>query len=154
MSAASIHSRGRIVMTRQQVEALFARRETALSQRDVAGLSSLYADDVVVESPMAGGAVHGRTAADEVNRAFIAGFPDVSFTRDALVVDGDRAVWIGEVRGTDTGGFMGLSATGKPFRLPMVMVFGLKDGAIVREQRIYDFSGMLIQIGVMKARPV
>jgi predicted ester cyclase len=66
---------------------------------------------------MAGGAVQGRRAADEVNRAFIAGFPDVSFTRDALMVDGDRVVWIGEVRDTDTGGFMGLAATGKPFRL-------------------------------------
>jgi steroid delta-isomerase-like uncharacterized protein len=140
-------------MTRLHVEALFARREAALSQRDVAAISSLYSDDVVVESPMAGGAVHGRTAADEVNRAFIAGFPDVSFTREALMIDGDRAVWIGEVRGTDTGGFMGLAATGKPFRLPMVMVFVLRDGAIVSERRIYDFSGMLIQIGVLKAKP-
>jgi steroid delta-isomerase-like uncharacterized protein len=151
---AATHQLRKYAMTRQQVEALFARRETALNQRDVAAISSLYADDVVVESPMAGGAVQGRTAADEVNRAFIAGFPDVSFTRDALVVDGDRVVWIGEVRGTDTGGFMGLAATGKPFRLPMVMVFALRDGAIVREQRIYDFSGMLIQIGVLKARPM
>ena len=140
-------------MTRQQVEALFARREAALTRRDVSAISSLYADDVVVESPMAGGVVHGRTAADEVNSAFIAGFPDLSFTREALVIDGDRVVWIGEVRGTDTGGFMGLTATGKPFRLPMVMVFGLRDGAIVHERRIYDFSGMLIQIGVLKAKP-
>jgi steroid delta-isomerase-like uncharacterized protein len=152
MSAAT-HQLRKQAMTRQQVQALFARRETALSQRDVSAISSLYADDVVVESPMAGGPVQGRAAADEVNRAFVAGFPDVNFTRDALVIDGDRAVWIGEVRGTDTGGFMGLAATGKPFRLPMVMVFSLRDGAIVREQRIYDFSGMLIQIGLLKAKP-
>ena len=30
----------------------------------------------------------------------------------------------------------------------------LKDGAIVREQRIYDFTGMLIQIGLLKAKPL
>jgi len=57
------------------------------------------------------------------------------------------------VSGNDTGGFLGLAPTGKPFRLPMVMVCALKDGAIVREQRIYDFTGMLIQIGVLKAKP-
>jgi predicted ester cyclase len=141
-------------MTRQQVEELFARRDAAVSQYDVVGVSALNSDDVVVSSPMAGGTVHGRAAVEEVNRAYFAGFPDVTFTREALVIDGDRAVWIGEVRGTDTGGFMGLAATGKPFRLPMVMVCTLKDGAIIREQRIYDFTGMLIQIGVLKAKPI
>src|SRR5262245_43652418 len=141
-------------MTRQQVEALFARRDNAIAQHDVAGITAQYADDAVVESPTAGGTVTGRKAIEEVTRAWFVGFPDVTFTRESLVIDGDRAVWIGEVRGTDTGGFMGLAPTGKPFRLPMVMVCGVKDGAIVHEQRIYDFSGMLIQIGVMKARPV
>jgi steroid delta-isomerase-like uncharacterized protein len=141
-------------MTRKQVEALFDRRETALTQRDIPSLSAFYADDVVVESPMAGGTVHGRAAVDEVNRAFVTGFPDVTFTRDLLAIDGDRVVWMGEVRGTDTGGFMGIPATGKPFRLPFVMIFTLKDGVIVHEKRIYDFSGMLMQIGVLKAKPL
>jgi predicted ester cyclase len=141
-------------MTRQQVEALFARRDAAVSQHDVVGISALNSEDVVVSSPMAGGTVVGRAAVDEVNRAYFSGFPDVTFTREALVIDDDRAVWIGEVRGTDTGGFMGLYATDRPFRLPMVMVCTLKDGVIVREQRIYDFTGMLIQIGVLKAKPL
>jgi steroid delta-isomerase-like uncharacterized protein len=141
-------------MTRQQVEELFARRDAAANQHDVASISALNSDDVVVSSPMAGGTIHGRAAVDEVNGAYFAGFPDVTFTRETLVIDGDHAVWIGEVRGTDTGGFMGLPATGKPFHLPMVMVCTLKDGVIIREQRIYDFTGMLIQIGVLKAKPI
>jgi steroid delta-isomerase-like uncharacterized protein len=141
-------------MTRQQVEALFARRDAALARHDLHTITALYADDAVVQSPTAGGTVTGRKAIDEVTRAWFAGFPDVTFTREELVVEGERAVWIGEVRGTDTGGFMGLAPTNKPFRLPMVMVHRLRDGAIVHEQRIYDFSGMLIQIGVLKARPI
>ena len=141
-------------MTRKQVEALIVRREKAQSQHDVPGISVLYTDDVVVESPMAGGRVHGRAAVDEVNHAWIAAFPDAAFTRETLVIEGDVAVWIGEVRGTDTGGFMGIAATGKPFRLPMVLVYTVQDGFICREQRIYDFSGMLIQIGVLKAKPI
>ena len=141
-------------MNRQQMEAFFARRETALSQRDVAAITAQFADDAIVHSPTAGGSVSGRKAIEDVTRAWFAGFPDVVFLRDLLVIDGDRGVWIGEVHGNDTGGFMGLPPTGKPFRLPMVMVCTLKDGAIVREQRIYDFTGMLIQIGVLKARPL
>ena len=63
-------------------------------------------------------------------------------------------MWIGEVRGTDTGGFMGLPPTRKPFRVPMVMLCTVKDGYIVREQRIYDFTGMLMQIGLLKGKPL
>ena len=143
-----------IVLTRKQFEALILRREKAQSQHDIPAISRLYTDDVVVDSPMAGGAVHGRAAVDEVNRAFTAAFPDSAFTRETLVIEGDVAVWIGEVRGTDTGGFLGMAPTGKPFRLPMVFVYTVKDGAIAHEQRIYDFSGMLIQIGVLKAKPI
>jgi steroid delta-isomerase-like uncharacterized protein len=141
-------------MTRKQVEALVVRRENAQNEHDVAGMTALYSDDVVVDSPMAGGTVRGRAANEDVNRAWATAFPDATFTREALVIDGDRAVWIGEARGTDTGGFMGIPATGKPFRLPMVLVYAMKDGAIVHEQRIYDFTGMLIQIGVLKAKPL
>ncbi len=33
-------------------------------------------------------------------------------------------------------------------------MYTLKDGKVVHERRIYDFTGMLIQIGVLKAKPV
>jgi steroid delta-isomerase-like uncharacterized protein len=141
-------------MTRRQVEALFVRRETLMNQHDAAAITALYADDVIVESPMAGGVVHGRVANEEVNRAFFAGFPDAAFTRETLAIDGVQVAWIGEVRGTDTGGFLGIPPTSKPFRLPMVFVFTVKDGLIVHEKRVYDFTGMLIQIGVLKAKPL
>src|SRR5438094_162302 len=130
-------------MTRQQVESLFARRDRAMSRRDAAAFDVLYATDAVVESPTAGGTVTGRKAIDEITRAWFNGFPDMTFTPKTLLVDGDRAVSIGEVRGTDTGGFMGLPPTNKPFRLPIVFLCTVKDGLVVHEQRIYDFTGML-----------
>ena len=141
-------------MTRQQIENLFSRRDEAHLRHDVAGVTKLYSEDAVVESPTAGGVVQGRAAITEVTRAWFSGFPDVTFTRQTLAIDGDHAVWIGEVRGTDTGGFMGLPPTRKPFRVPMVMLCAVKDGYIVREQRIYDFTGMLMQIGLLKGKPL
>jgi len=141
-------------MTREQIENLFARRDSAIKNRDAAAVTSLYANDAVVESPTAGGTVKGRNAIEEVTRAWFDGFPDVIFTKATLVIDGNRAVWIGDIHGTDTGGFMGLPPTNKPFRLPIVFDCTLEDGRIVREQRIYDFTGMLLQIGVLKAKPI
>jgi predicted ester cyclase len=48
---------------------------------------------------------------------------------------------------------MGLPPTGRHFQFPGVFVFTVENGEIVREQRIYDFTGMLVQIGVLKVKP-
>jgi len=36
----------------------------------------------------------------------------------------------------------------------MVFIYTLKNDKVVHERRIYDFTGMLIQIGVFKTRPI
>ena len=38
-------------------------------------------------------------------------------------------------------------------RVPVVFLYEPRGDKIVRERRIYDFTGMLVQIGVLKARP-
>ena len=142
-------------MTRQDVEEIFARRQQALAQRDAATLGSLHSADCVLESPTAGGTVYGRPAIEEVYRAWFTAFPDVAFAPDeALLIDGDRVAQRLTTTGTDTGGFLGLPPTGKAFRVPLVVLCTLVDNQIVHERRIYDFTGMLIQIGVLRARPV
>jgi steroid delta-isomerase-like uncharacterized protein len=141
-------------MNRQEIEQLFARRDRYLAERNVEGLSALFAEDAVVESPTAGGTVRGRAAVQAITQTWFVGFPDVVFATEHIIIDGDRVVWVGETSGTDTGGFFGLPPTGKPFKLPMVILCTMADGLIARERRIYDFTGMLVQIGVLKAKPV
>lgn len=142
-------------MTRQDVEDLFARRQEALTRRDAATAASLHSPDGVLDSPTAGGTVYGRRAIEEVYRAWFTAFPDVSFAPDeALLIDGDRVAQRLMTTGTDTGGFLGLPPTGKMFSVPLVVICKLADHHIVHERRIYDFTGLLIQIGVLKARPV
>ncbi len=65
-----------------------------------------------------------------------------------------RVVQMVTMSGTNTGGFMGLPPTGKHFSFPAVLIFTLRDGRIVRERRIYDFTGFLMEIGVLKAKPL
>jgi steroid delta-isomerase-like uncharacterized protein len=141
-------------MTRQQIEDLVARRERAINQRDTAAFAALYAEDAVIESPTAGGTVQGRPAIAKIADAWFSGFPDMKFRSRSLLIDGDQAVTVGEMHGTDSGGFMDLPPTNKPFLLQIVFLSKVKDGLIVHEQPIYDFTGLLIQIGVLKAKPV
>ena len=139
-------------MTREEIAAFYARRQEVVDRRDAVGLAALHAEDGVVESLMAG-TVTGRAAIADVYQAWFKAVPDVIMTADDLIIDGNRAVLVNSVMGTDTGGFMGLPPTGRPFRLSLIHLDVLKDGAIQHERRIYDFTGLLVQIGVLKARP-
>jgi steroid delta-isomerase-like uncharacterized protein len=139
-------------MTRDDIMALVASWRDALVRRDPAALAADYAEDAVVESPWVG-TVKGREAIEQVWRAWWSAFPDQVAQEEELIVDGDRAALFATAAGTDLGGFMGLPPTGKPFRIPVVFLFTFDDRHIVHERRIYDYTGMLVQIGVLKAKP-
>jgi steroid delta-isomerase-like uncharacterized protein len=139
-------------MTRDEMVAFFKRRHEAHEDLDAAALAADYTDDSVIESPTAG--VHsGREQAERAFRAVFTAFLDITQAVDALVIDGDKAALVLSIEGTHIGEFMGLPPTGKRFNIPAVFFYELRDGRIARERRIYDFTGMLVQIGVLKARP-
>jgi hypothetical protein len=48
---------------------------------------------------------------------------------------------------------MGLPASGRKFRIQGVRLHTMKDSKILDEQRVYDFTGLLIQVGVLKSKP-
>jgi steroid delta-isomerase-like uncharacterized protein len=139
-------------MTRDQIVDLFDRRMNAFNDHDVESFADVYAEDAVVESPL-GGTHQGRAAIAAVAAAFLGVLSDAGYSQDALIIDGDHVVQVVTMSGTDNGGFMGMAPSGRPAQLPMVVVCRVADGHITHERRIYDFTGMLVQIGVLKARP-
>jgi len=139
-------------MTREEIVDLFDRRRNAFNDHDVESFADTYAEDAVVESPL-GGTHQGRAAIAAVVGAFLSAFNDATYAQDALIIDGDQVVQVVTMSGTDTGGFMGMAPSGRPAQLPMVLVCQLADGLVTHERRIYDFTGMLVQIGVLKAKP-
>jgi predicted ester cyclase len=140
-------------MTRIDIESLLDRYFDAVSRRDAVALSAEHADACVMDSPTAGGVVTGRDAIAEVYGVWFRGFPDLTVTREDPIIDGARFAQSFTLTGTDTGGFLGLEPTRKPFRILIVIIGEVSDGKIVHARPIYDFSGMLIQIGVLKAKP-
>jgi steroid delta-isomerase-like uncharacterized protein len=139
-------------MTREDMTALMAQCTTALANHDTKGLVAAHAEDCVIESPTAGGIATGRAAAARVYDAWFNAFPDLKVTVGDLLVDGNRAAHCLVLSGTDTGGFLGMPATGKPFRVPLVWVIEADNGLVTHARPFYDFSGVLIQIGVLKVK--
>lgn len=143
--------RTRSGMTREETVAFIKRRQEAYEDLDAAALAADYAADAVIESPLTG-RHSGRDAVKALRTMFDA-FLDLTLTLDDLVIDGDKVVTVHTVEGTHMQELLGLTPTGKSFRMSVALIYELKDRQIIREQRIYDFTGMLVQIGVLKARP-
>jgi steroid delta-isomerase-like uncharacterized protein len=139
-------------MTRQQMLEFFKHREDAYDDLDAAALGADYADHAVIESPTAG--VHtGPEAAERTFRVIFSAFLDLTTKVESLIIDGNSAVTVVSIEGTHIGEFLGLPPTGKRFIMPAAFFYQLENGKIVRERRIYDFTGLLIQIGVLKTKP-
>jgi len=140
-------------MTRDETQLFFDRRIDAWRRHDVDVLMRAHAEDCVLESPLAG-TVIGRTAIENFYRKFVTSFPDLAIENPELIVDGDRVVQTVTFSGTNTGGFMGMAPTGKRFSFAAVLICTMRDGHIAHEKRIYDFTGFLLEIGALKAKPI
>jgi steroid delta-isomerase-like uncharacterized protein len=141
---------GRI--TRDEIAALIDRWQTAVETRNADVYSRLYAETAVLESPLAG-TVAGRDGLRRAFDAFFNAFPDASFSFEAPRIDGESVVVVCSIAGTHAGGFAGLPASGNPFRFSLVFLLVVRDGEVHRDRRIYDFTGLMVQIGMLKAKP-
>jgi len=138
-------------MTRAEILAFFKRRQEAYEDLDAKALAADYTDATIIESPSAG--VHTGRDAEKALRIIFDAFLDLTMSWDELVIDGDVVVTIMSSEGTHMRELLGFEPTGKRFQMSVAVVHRLKDRKIVHERRVYDFTGMLVQIGVLKAKP-
>jgi steroid delta-isomerase-like uncharacterized protein len=139
-------------MTRQEIEAFFSERHQAWLTRDADALGAFHTEDGVLESPMFGRR-QGRKAIADSYRALFEIFPDWDFQGEPLLIDGDRVCQPFTVSATHVGTFMGLDGTNRKFKIQGVRLFTMADGLVQQERRMYDFTGLLIQIGILRGKP-
>jgi steroid delta-isomerase-like uncharacterized protein len=139
-------------MTREEITAMFNRREAAWQAHDAVSLASDHAPDAVVISPT-GGVLENRDEIQRIYQVWFTAFPDLHFTEHDLLIDGDRVVLIMTVSGTHAGDFFGLPASGRHVQAVCAFVYTIRDAQIVHERRILDFTGVLVQVGVLRAKP-
>ena len=141
-------------MTREAIEALFNVRAQLLQRRDSAGLAKAFAENGVVESPMFG-VVRGRPKIEAAYADLFRAFPDSNFEQERLIVDAEHneVVALFSWQATHAQEMFGLPPSGRKFTIHGALVYQLEGNHIVHERRIYDFTGLLIQIGVLRPRP-
>ena len=139
-------------MTRDAVLALMKRRIAAWNARDAAALAATHAPNGSVTSPT-GGVLEGRAEIERVYRIWLTAFPDLVYEPIDLLIDGNRAVQIARLVATHSGDFFGLAPTGRRLEFQAAVLMTVHDDLVTEERRIYDFTGVLVQVGVLKAKP-
>jgi steroid delta-isomerase-like uncharacterized protein len=139
-------------MTRDDAVKLFSLQQAAWNARDPAALARGYAGDGTIISPIFR-TVQGSDAIVESFQSLFETFPDWQYIGQELLVDGDTIAEPFIVNSTHVREFMGLPGSGRKFEIQGVRIFKLKDGLIAYERRYYDFTGLLIQLGVLRGKP-
>jgi steroid delta-isomerase-like uncharacterized protein len=140
-------------MTRAEIEALYERRQLAWQRRDPAALGTSHAEDGIVKSPIFG-TVKGRAAITTSYENLFEAFADWTYEPTRLLIDGATVAQSFHVQATHTADLFGVPPTGRRCELHGVLFFELDgEGKISREDRFYDFTSLLLQLGVLKAKP-
>ena len=139
-------------MQHDEAVTFFAHQQQLWSDRDVDGLALTHTDDGTVISPIFK-TVQGRASIRESYRSLFATFPDWEYIGQQLLVDGDRIAQQFLVHATHSGEFMGIPGSGRSFDIQGVRLFEMKGGLIFYERRYYDFTGLLIQLGILRGKP-
>jgi len=139
-------------MTRAEVDALLERHRGSFASRDPDRLASDHIEDGTFSSPAAG-TVSGRKHIREVYEYWLEAFPDMVFTwRDPIVEDNHVALFW-HFSGTLSGKFYGDAKAGTRVEFKGAAEYVLSPGGIVSADHVFDFTGTLVNAGVLKVKP-
>lgn len=83
------------------------------------------------------------------HRQMLTAFPDIWFTVEDVLVEGDMSVARWFAAGSHLGEMEGLPATGKVFRVSGMTMFRWRDGKASESWSNFDHLGLLQQLGVV-----
>jgi predicted ester cyclase len=139
-------------MTATELVAFCQRWKEVMQRQDIDAAAEFYSQDAEIQSPLAGSVI-GREGFLKASEAFSGAFADATIVFEPPIVGDDRAAVVGEINAHHVGPLMGLAPTGRSVHVTIAFALDIRDGLIVRDRRIYDFTGMLVQAGVLKAKP-
>ncbi len=124
----------------------------ALNAHDIERFAALHDDKAEIVQP----GVPGRSKADAMAslKALFDGVPDLKFTIDDVVIEGDKSFFEGKVEGNQTNalrlpGGPEIPATGKRFSLAQAAHITWRNGKAVKVHVFNDRMELMEQLGLM-----
>lgn len=131
---------------RAVIEQLFT---VVLNGNRLASLNRIIAPDYADYSPVPGqapGVVGVRAKIESLREAF----PDIHYTLEAMVAEGDLVAVRWYFTGTQTGKFGNIAPTGRRVHMDGIDFYRIESGRITAHWACEDKLGLLTQLGVIK----
>jgi steroid delta-isomerase-like uncharacterized protein len=118
---------------------------------NLAVIDAIYAPNVVQHDPSSPAPVTSSEALKHYVGGFLTAFPDLHFTIDDLLGEGDKVLWRFTSQATHTGPLMNIPPTGKRATVTGMVLFRVANDKIAEVWVNFDTLGMLQAIGVIPA---
>lgn len=135
-------------MSLEENKALARQYIEAINVDDFTKLGELLAPDFVDTSSL-GAMPPGLEGVEQAHRMLREGFPDVEFTIDEIIAEGDKVALLATGRGTHNGNFIGIAPTGIQVSWLGLRCFRITNGSIAEGWSQFDQLGILQQLGVV-----
>ncbi len=122
--------------------------EKVLNKGEIDATGRYFWEDVVEQVPLPGQGP-GLKGLQDVLRGMKAAFPDMHWTIEEQITEGDRVMSRFVWTGTHRGPFLGIPASGKPVTVWGIVIDRLVDKRIKETRIIMDTLGMMGQMGVI-----
>jgi len=127
----------------------FARRiYKAINAGNLDLFDELISEGFVEHEVLPGLPTIGPEAPKAVLGMFRAAFPDIQFTADDMIGEGDKVVVRGTVSGTHKGEFMGMPPTNKSFKINFIDILEIHDSQGTAHWGMTDQAAMMEQLGL------
>jgi steroid delta-isomerase-like uncharacterized protein len=137
-------------MSLEANKALIRRWCEVWNTGDLGAVGEFVVPDYVRHDPN-GPEVRGPEAERQLVAMYLGAFPDLHFTIEHLVAEGDMVLARLTARGTHRGELLGIPPTGKQVTLAVMDLFRLADGKIAEQWVTMDVLGLLQQLGAIPA---
>ena len=133
-----------------QDNAAIVRRfaEEVITQGDIDLAAQFVWEDVVEQVPFPGQGP-GLEGLKDVLRGMGSAFPDLNFSIQEQISEGDKVVSRFEWTGTHQAEFLGVPATGRQVRVWGIVIDRLEEGRIKDTRIIMDTMGLMMQLSAL-----
>ena len=121
--------------------------DLVLNKDQIDSAGQFFWEDMVEQVPLPGQGP-GLGGLKDVLRGMRAAFPDMHWTVEEQIAEGDKVATRFEWTGTHRGEFLGVPATGRAVRVWGVVIDRLEGGKIKDTRIIMDSLGLMTQLGI------
>ena len=122
--------------------------EEVINKKNLDAADDLVAEHFIEHLPFPGQGP-GREGLKFAINAMLTGFPDMNWTVQEQIAEGETVVTRFAWTGTHDGTFMGIPPTNKKVEVWGVVIDVVRDGLFAESRIIMDTVGLLQQLGVM-----